>query len=142
MLLKRATILGKHTHLSDLLDKKLGASTGWERPPAMNTRLFGRRVERYTMSRADRRRHRRPCACPLPAGENTIDFQRTSSRLALTSISKKSTIEGSASRRNFGQTSNVTGWALTNDMFGTGSTVDTHLRCLAFWGDKFTRASP
>ena len=75
MLLKRATILGKHTHLSDLLDKKLGASTGWERPPAMNTRLFGRRVERYTMSRADRRRHRRPCACPLPAGENTIDFQ-------------------------------------------------------------------
>ena len=42
---------------------------------ATNTRLFGHRVERYTMSRADRRRHHRPCACPLPAGENTIDFQ-------------------------------------------------------------------
>ena len=75
MLLMRATIFGKNTHPSDLLDKESGASTGRERPPATSTRLFGRRVERYTTSRPDRRRHRRPCACPLPAGENTIDFQ-------------------------------------------------------------------
>jgi hypothetical protein len=27
-------------------------------------------------------------------------------------------------------------------MFGTRSTVETHLQCLAFWGDKFPRASP
>ena len=41
----------------------------------MNTRLFGHRVERYALSGPDRRRRCRPCAYPLPAGENTIGFQ-------------------------------------------------------------------
>src|SRR5260370_40959920 len=75
MLFSRAAIPGEPPHSSDLLDKESRASARRQGPPATNTRLFGRRIEREAMCDSNRRRCCRPCAYPLPVAETTIGFR-------------------------------------------------------------------